>query len=448
MANTYPQELERRVEQLERELIGARESCAREIEEARERYQRVLSSTSEGFLELDTELRITDCNAIILDLLGYRKEYLLSERLPNLYDKESVFAHFASKNHLSFEANFRTATDDRLPLLCKRSQVRDTDGTPLGHLVLLTDLTELRITQANLAKARARYQRMYENAVQGMYQCSFAGNFISANPSLAQILEFASVADLLDHPGGVTSLYRRTEDRQRMLAVLREQGVVKNFEAEMVSSAGRPIWALINARVAEDAHGEAIIEGILIDNTTKRRAEDKLRKSKEKFKYLANRDSLTNLYNTRYLYKKLDSVVVRSRQRSAPFSLVFLDMDDFKTVVDTHGHLNGSQALKEVARTLKESLEKPAFGVAYGGDEFVLVLPDHPKEQALQKVNEIRGRIKSTAYLKNQGLELYMSASFGVATFPDDADDSEGLLALADEAMFRIKSLGKDAIGL
>jgi diguanylate cyclase (GGDEF)-like protein len=122
-------------------------------------------------------------------------------------------------------------------------------------------------------------------------------------------------------------------------------------------------------------------------------------------------------------------------------------MDNFKQIVDTHGHLNGSQALREVARTFLDNLTEPAFGVTYGGDEFVLVLPGTGKEGALDYAQRIRARMKETTYLASKGLEVHMSASFGIATYPDDAADRESLLALADEAMFRIKTRGKDAVG-
>ena len=211
---------------------------------------------------------------------------------------------------------------------------------------------------------------------------------------------------------------------------------------------GKSVWALINARLAKDVKGNLFIEGILIDNSEKRFAEEKLQISRERFRHLANHDGLTDLYNTRYLYKALDKLITESKQSMEPFSLVFLDMDNFKHVVDTHGHLNGSQALKEVARTLKAELREPAFGVAYGGDEFVLVLPKTGKMGALEQIQTIRTRMKETTYLENKGLQVNISASFGIATYPDDARDREELLALADEAMFRIKSRGKDAVGL
>jgi diguanylate cyclase (GGDEF)-like protein len=86
--------------------------------------------------------------------------------------------------------------------------------------------------------------------------------------------------------------------------------------------------------------------------------------------------------------------------------------------------------------------------VAYGGDEFVLVLPGYDKQQAKAKVEEIRLQIRQATYLSNKGHAVKLRASFGLATYPDDAEDRTGLLALADRAMFHIKATGKDGIGV
>jgi diguanylate cyclase (GGDEF)-like protein len=158
---------------------------------------------------------------------------------------------------------------------------------------------------------------------------------------------------------------------------------------------------------------------------------------------MAIRDDLTGLYNTRQLYASLSDLVAG---KDHPFSLIFMDLDNFKRVVDTYGHLKGSQALQEVARTIRACLEEPAFGVAYGGDEFVAVLQGYNKGRALGKAEEIRQRMKETLYLTDHGHEVRLKASFGIATYPDDAGDVRGLLALADRAMFRVKEGGKDAV--
>ena len=447
MATDGSNRLVERIKELEEEVRNLKTGYEKRLKENVSKYRRVIDSTSEGYLELDLDLIIIDCNAMVLSLLGLDKETILNKSIDTFYDKKSVFAHFASKNHLSFEADFKTGSYETIPLLCKRSVIRNSDGRPSGHIAFLTDLTELKNAQERLQEAQARYRTMYRNAVQGMYQSTLDGRILRVNPAFAAIFGFASTTELRSHPGGVTSLYKNSEDREAMLSVLQERHVVKNYEAEMINPTGKTIWALISARLAEDTQGNTIVEGILIDNTEKKSAEEKLRLSRERFRNLANRDSLTNLYNTRYLYSTLDSLIRYSKDTEQPFSLVFLDMDNFKRIVDTYGHLNGSQALKEVARTLKDNLAKPDFGVAYGGDEFVLVLPGKTKVEALEQIHAIRKRMKETTYLKNKGLTVHLSASFGVATFPDDADDRESLLALADDAMFSIKSRGKDAVG-
>lgn len=160
---------------------------------------------------------------------------------------------------------------------------------------------------------------------------------------------------------------------------------------------------------------------------------------------LTVRDNLTGLFNTRHLYRALEELLAVQPPRV--FSLVFMDMDGFKTVVDTYGHLNGSRALQQVAQTIRQCLPAPGFGVAYGGDEFVLVLPGFGKAEAAAVVEAVRAAMAATIYLEDQGLGVRLSASYGLATCPEDAVDLTGILALADAAMFRAKGLDKAATG-
>jgi diguanylate cyclase (GGDEF)-like protein len=162
---------------------------------------------------------------------------------------------------------------------------------------------------------------------------------------------------------------------------------------------------------------------------------------------MALQDSLTGLYNTRYLYDALEQLITTSAANGTPFSMIFLDVDNFKQVVDTYGHLHGSQALQEVAETIQQCLPPQAFGVSYGGDEFIVVLPECGKQHALAKAEEIRLTLSRSTFLTSQALAVSLQASFGVATYPEDASDCRGLLALADQAMFRVKGQGKNAVG-
>ena len=93
-------------------------------------------------------------------------------------------------------------------------------------------------------------------------------------------------------------------------------------------------------------------------------------------------------------------------------------------------------------------MSAPAFGVSYGGDEFVVVLPGLGKQQALDQAEELRRTLSQTPFLATRGLQVHLEASFGVATYPEDATDRTGLLALADQAIFDVKRRGKNAVGV
>jgi diguanylate cyclase (GGDEF)-like protein len=163
---------------------------------------------------------------------------------------------------------------------------------------------------------------------------------------------------------------------------------------------------------------------------------------------MAVRDNLTGLYNQRYLYQTLKQMMAVHNDAKKPLSLIFMDMDDFKEVVDRLGHLNGSRALREVAQRIDRHLVPPAFGVAYGGDEFVCVLPDTSRKQAAEVADTLRKAVKSGPYLMQWEHDVHLTASFGVATFPQDAEDCTELLAFADQAMFSAKNTGKDMVWL
>jgi diguanylate cyclase (GGDEF)-like protein len=157
-------------------------------------------------------------------------------------------------------------------------------------------------------------------------------------------------------------------------------------------------------------------------------------------------DSLTALYNDRFLYKYLHHELDMARDAKTPYSLVFLDLDDFKTVVDTHGHLAGSQTLKLFGGFIRKELPSQFAIVRFGGDEFVILLPGVSREQAIGVVENLRQAIARETFAPDEQIKVRLSASFGVAGFPDDAGDLRELLARADEAMYRAKRGGKGQI--
>ena len=105
--------------------------------------------------------------------------------------------------------------------------------------------------------------------------------------------------------------------------------------------------------------------------------------------------------------------------------MVFLDLDNFKAVVDGYGHLRGSKVLGEVARVIHSLLGPDDSLVRYGGDEFIILLPHRAQAQALELTRRLRERLNQTSFLTDEGLNLRLTASYGIATLPEDAQDRE-----------------------
>jgi diguanylate cyclase (GGDEF)-like protein len=158
-------------------------------------------------------------------------------------------------------------------------------------------------------------------------------------------------------------------------------------------------------------------------------------------------DDHTGLFNSRHLKRTLEQEIIRATRFGHPVSLVFFDLDYFKRVNDTYGHQAGSRLLAEVGRLLLGTLRSTDVPVRYGGDEFVVLLPETSKDQAMECAKRLRSEISHWKFLAEEPYgPLQITASLGVASFPDDAHAPDELLRRADDAMYRVKAERRDGV--
>lgn len=162
---------------------------------------------------------------------------------------------------------------------------------------------------------------------------------------------------------------------------------------------------------------------------------------------LAMRDDLTKAYNRRFFETYLDEEIERARRYGSLFSIIFLDMDDLKSVNNVHGHLTGSRTLQEVAKRVLGAVRAIDKVIRFGGDEFCIVLPQTDQQQAVAVANRVR-RSLTASPLHVDELEIAITASFGIASYPTHGLTKDDLIRQADGAMYRIKSTTKNAVGV
>ena len=167
-------------------------------------------------------------------------------------------------------------------------------------------------------------------------------------------------------------------------------------------------------------------------------------------------DDCTGLFNSRHLYTMLDEYVLRATPPATPdaaatpvpFGLVFIDLDHFKNVNDTHGHLVGTRLLAEVGGLLKRTIGPRNSAFRYGGDEFVLLLPELDSDAAADLTYSVADTLRNHAFLTGENLSLQVTGSFGLAVFPHDAETVHAILRAADTMMYEVKNTTRDDVAI
>ncbi|MHB8170668.1 MAG: diguanylate cyclase [Thermincolia bacterium] len=316
-------------------------------------------------------------------------------------------------------------------------------------LELLANLATIVINNARLNDEKAHLQAEQKNLlnaidanIEGIALCTLDGIYTYMNPAHASIYGYTSPTELVGKSCKI--LYRQGEMdyfKKFIFPQLMKSGFWRG-DAQGQKNDGSVFHQEISLTLLKDQAGQASSIICNIRDITERKSmeleiietKEQLESLVEQLKTLAVTDDLTTLYNTRKFYEDLKKEMKRSSRTGQVFSLLVIDIDNFKQYNDVYGHLGGDKVLKRIGRLLKNNLRKTDSAYRYGGDEFVVILPETTSEDAKEVADKIR--------LIYEKLDLIPTTlSIGVADYNPDYDQ-EQIIKLADVAMYEAKKKG------
>ncbi|MGL5032197.1 MAG: bifunctional diguanylate cyclase/phosphodiesterase, partial [Microcystaceae cyanobacterium] len=313
-------------------------------------------------------------------------------------------------------------------------------GHFLGIEGFITDISHLKQMEAALRRSEANYRGIFEHCRHGIFQTTLDGFYLSANPALAHLYGYDSPQEMITTLTDLNhQLYIDPNRRQQFIQLLHQEDAVTNFQSQVYRRDGRIIWILENARAVRDDQGNLLhYEGIVEDITQHKQINEQLQ-------FRAFNDALTGLPNRAYLMANLKAKIEAVQEDFKPFALFFLDLDRFKLVNDSLGHLVGDQLLKAIAGRLRYCLRSQDIIGRLGGDEFIIILDTLRSEQeAIHIAERIKQAFEKPFQLDHH--QVYTGVSIGIVYLDETVKaelNAEDLLRDADTALYQAKDKNK-----
>ncbi len=316
---------------------------------------------------------------------------------------------------------------------------RDAEGNVIGIYAVHTDIHDQKRNEEALRRANWMLSSHINNTPLAVLEWDRDFRLVRWSPQAENIFGWRA-EEVLGMPITGSQLTHEA-DREQVVTLInklmsgeepRATGLNRNYRKD-----AETIWCEWYHSCLLDEQGNIVsILSFVQDVSSRIQAEERLQ-------YLATRDALTGLPNRLLLQERLGQAIAQAKRSGRRVGVLFIDLDRFKNVNDTLGHRIGDELLKHVTASLSEALRETDLLARLGGDEFMVIVEDFDDSQVLNRVaQKLLDAIAQPFQIEEH--EIYVTSSIGIAVYPDDSDDPEGLLKHADVAMYRSKDLGRN----
>jgi diguanylate cyclase (GGDEF)-like protein/PAS domain S-box-containing protein len=305
-----------------------------------------------------------------------------------------------------------------------------------------------KVEMVNIEKIQTselRYRRLFEAAQDGILILDAGtGAITDVNPFLIKMLGY-SREEFVEKRLWEVGAFKDIKASQEAFEALQKNEYIRYEDLPLRAKSGR----LIDVEFVSNVYlvdGEKVIQCNIRDITERKQAQDALLKSQALLREQSVRDHLTGLFNRRYMEETLERELLRAARKQLSLGMIMLDVDDFKRFNDTWGHAAGDEILRELGGLLLRQVRGEDIACRYGGDEFIIVLPDASREVTRERAELVCEHAKQF-HLQFEGQSLAaVTLSLGVAVFPEHGATSTGILRAVDAALYRAKHEGRGRV--